>query len=537
MNKHLTAGTLGLTRLTLRRDRLRLPLWVLGLSLFMTALVPVFQHLLTTGDNNQVFALMMENPAMVALVGPVYGAAHFHTGAAYANMMLVFCLIFTALMNIFLLTRHTRQDEEEGRLEVIRSLPVGRLAGLSAALLEALLANVLLALITGLGLYALRGAGMDLAGCFLFGGILGATGLVFAGLTAICCQLTANNRTATGLALGLLMFFYLLRAAGDITWEALALLSPLGLALRSQVFVTNHIWPVFVLLLEAALLAALAMALASKRDLGQGLIPAHPGRAHAAPSLSSPLGLAFRLSRISALVWAYALFILAGTYASVFGEMEAFITGNAMLSALFAASPDFSVTDQFIGLLTAVMAMLSAIPMLTTLARVVSEERQGRAEQLLGLPVARRQLLGAYLGIALVMSLVYPAIIALGFYGVGILVYPQTPALSTFFIASYSYAPALWVLLGLMALLAAALPHRLALGYSYLGFSFFAVYFGRLMDLPPWVQRLTPLGHVPAYPMEAFRAGPLLALTALAAALVLLAFLLYRRRDLLTQPS
>ncbi|NLE70241.1 MAG: ABC transporter permease, partial [Clostridiales bacterium] len=71
--------------------------------------------------------------------------------------------------------------------------------------------------------------------------------------------------------------------------------------------------------------------------------------------------------------------------------------------------------------------------------------------------------------------------------------------------------------------------------YSYLGFSFFAVYFGRLMDLPPWVQRLTPLGHVPAYPMEAFRAAPLLALTALALALIVPAFLLYRRRDVQTQ--
>ena len=108
-------GTSHLVRFILRRDRTRIPLWVLGLSAFMVALVPVFQNLLLTGEGNSVFAMMMENPAMVALVGPVYGAANFHTGVAYANMMLVFCVIFVAVMNIFLITRHTRADEEAGR--------------------------------------------------------------------------------------------------------------------------------------------------------------------------------------------------------------------------------------------------------------------------------------------------------------------------------------------------------------------------------------------------------------------------------------
>lgn len=537
MYKGIAAGTGKLHRLILRRDRLRLPLWVLGLSTFMVVLVPVFQHLLITGEGNTVFALMMKNPAMVALVGPVYGAANFHTGAAYANMMLVFCGIFVGLMNIFLITRHTRQDEEEGRLELIRSLPVGRLAGLSSALLYALLANGLLALLTSLGLYALRGSGMDLMGCLLFGGILGAAGLVFAALTALCCQLTANNRTATGIALGLLMLMYLLRAAGDIASEALSLLSPLGLMLRSQVFVSNYAWPLPLLLAEAAMFSALALYLASRRDLGQGLIPPRPGKAHAGPGLASPLGLAFRLVRTGFLVWAYALFILAGTYASVFGEMEGFIQNNAMLSAMFRALPDVSVTEQFITLLTAVMMMLAAIPVLGCLARMAAEERRGGAEHILGHAVSRSGQLAAWLLPALLMCLVYPGIIALGFFGVGRLVYPQTPRLLTFLVSGYSYVPALLVLLGLMALLAAALPRRVNLGYALLGYSFFAIYLGRLMNLPPWVQKLSPLGHVPPYPIQPLTAAPLLALAALSAALILAAFLLYRRRDLLGPAS
>jgi len=264
-------GTSHLVRFILRRDRARIPLWVLGLSAFMVALVPVFQNLLLTGEGNSVFAMMMENPAMVALVGPVYGAANFHTGAAYANMMLVFCVIFVAVMNIFLITRHTRADEEAGRVEMIRSLPVGRLASLGAAQLTAFFTNLLLALLTSLGLYLLRGTGMDLSGCLLFGFALFASGLVFAGITSIACQLTANNRTATGLALGVLMLMYLLRAAGDITAaEALSLLSPIGLATRTQVFVNNYAWPVLVMLLEAGLLVVLLMVACAAAGCGPG---------------------------------------------------------------------------------------------------------------------------------------------------------------------------------------------------------------------------------------------------------------------------
>lgn len=529
-------GTSHLVRFILRRDRARIPLWVLGLSAFMVALVPVFQNLLLTGEGNSVFAMMMENPAMVALVGPVYGAANFHTGAAYANMMLVFCVIFVAVMNIFLITRHTRADEEAGRVEMIRSLPVGRLASLGAAQLTAFFTNLLLALLTSLGLYLLRGTGMDLSGCLLFGFALFASGLVFAGITSIACQLTANNRTATGLALGVLMLMYLLRAAGDITAaEALSLLSPIGLATRTQVFVNNYAWPVLVMLLEAGLLVVLSWWLAQRRDVGQGLIPAFPGTRHASKSLSTPLGLALRLTRTTALVWAYALFFLAGTYASVFGEMEGFLNNNPLLKAMFATNPDFGVTEQFISLLNAVMIMLGMVPILTTLQRVVTEERAGHAEHLLGRSVSRFEQLGAYALIALVMSVVYPLLIALGFYVVGSLVYPQTPGLSTFLISAYAYVPAVWVFIGLFLAPAAFLPRQVPLGFAYLGFTFFSIYLRRIANLPDWLRKLTPLGHVPQYPLEKISPAPLLVLCAIAATLTLLAFIGYRKRDVQTQ--
>jgi len=108
---------------------------------------------------------MMKNPAMIALVGPVYGEADYTLGAAFANYMLVFSLLIVGVMNVFLVTRHTRLEEDTGRMELLRALPVGRHANLMATALLTLSVNVLLAVILTVFLYLFRGQGMSMEGC------------------------------------------------------------------------------------------------------------------------------------------------------------------------------------------------------------------------------------------------------------------------------------------------------------------------------------------------------------------------------------
>ena len=115
----------------------------------------------------------MKNPAMTAMVGPGYGLDNYTVGAMMAHQMLLFTAIAVGIMNIFLVVRHTRRDEESGRIEMIRALPVGRLANLSSTVLVSLIVNILLALIVGLGLYFLRIESMDLHGSLLYGAVLG----------------------------------------------------------------------------------------------------------------------------------------------------------------------------------------------------------------------------------------------------------------------------------------------------------------------------------------------------------------------------
>ena len=111
--------------------------------------------------------------------------------------MILFTAIAIGIMNIFLVIRNTRKDEDEGRIEVVRSLPVGRLSNLSATLIVCLKINLLFALIIGFGLSLLGIEYMDLTGSLLYGVSLGAIGLFFGATSALFAQIAGTAKGAS----------------------------------------------------------------------------------------------------------------------------------------------------------------------------------------------------------------------------------------------------------------------------------------------------------------------------------------------------
>src|SRR5699024_9085692 len=190
----------------------------------------------------------MKNPAITVMLGPGYGLDNYTDGAMMAHFMLVFTAIATGIMGILLTARHTREDEEEGRIEMIRSLPVGALSPLTSTFIIVTITNIILSIAVGLGLYSLGYETIDLAGSMLYGASLGAIGIFFAALTGLFAQLTSNNRATVGFAFCFLIIAYIVRGIGDVGNEVLSLISPLGLILRTEVYVNNYWWPVLVTL-------------------------------------------------------------------------------------------------------------------------------------------------------------------------------------------------------------------------------------------------------------------------------------------------
>ena len=520
-----------LTKFVMRRERIQSPVWLLCLIGLTVAVPLAFAEMYATVADRMGMVITMENPAMIAMLGPVYGADDYTTGAMTSNMMLTFTIIGVALMNIFLVIRHTRRDEERGRIEVLRSLPVGRLSSLGAVMTFAVILNIVLALLTGLGLTVLGIDSMDLAGSMLYGVCLGVSGLFFASAAAIFSQLCVSSRGAMGYSLAFLFLCYLLRAVGDINSEVLACISPLGLILRAQVYVENSWWPVLIVLLESVVFGMIAFYLNSLRDLDQGFIPAKPGRKTASRFLKSPFGLAWRLLRTTLISWLIGMLLLGASYGSIMGNLESFLANNEMIQKMLPPVTGYSSTELFITMLMSIMAMAAAIPALSAFLKLRSEEKRNHNEHLLARAVSRPRLMTGYLVLAMACSFIMLFAEMLGLWGASSAVMETPIAFGSMFKAMAVYLPALWLSLGIAVLLFGLLPNRTSIAWLYLGYSFFAVYLGRVIGLPDWLRKISPFGLIPQLPLEEINYLTLTLITAAAAACIAAGYAFYRRRD------
>jgi ABC-2 type transport system permease protein len=75
-------------------------------------------------------------------------------------------------------------------------------------------------------------------------------------------------------------------------------------------------------------------------------------------------------------------------------------------------------------------------------------------------------------------------------------------------------------------------PRVTGLSWALLVYAVLVAYLGGLLNLPGWMFNLSPFTHIPAMPADAFTTLPLVILTALAAALVAVGVVGFRRRDL-----
>ncbi|GGJ96207.1 ABC transporter membrane-spanning protein [Lentibacillus kapialis] len=531
MNQQSFANTRRLTVFMLRLDRWRILIWLAALA-FFTLVVPIaFSDLYPDQQDRNTMAQTMENPAMTAMVGP--GALEDYTlGAMTAHQMLLLTAVIAGLMNILLMNRHTRSDEEDGRQELIRSLPVGKLSNLNASFNVLSLVNLLLAIITGLGLYALGFESMGLSGSLLYGLILGVTGMFFAGVTALMAQITENARTAFGFSMALLLIAYLIRAIGDVSNEALSWASPLGWVSGAEVYGGNNWWTLLLLAGSTIILMVLAFYLNAIRDLDAGFLPSRPGQKHASRRLLSPFGLAFRLQRTGIISWAIAMFLVGVSYGSVMGDLESFFKSNEAVRQVFGREEDASFTMQFVSVLMFVMALIATLPAVMAVLKLYGEEKRGRLDQLLGRAVSRKRMLTGYLIIAVMNGAVMLSLAVSGLWLAGASVTEEPFEFGKIFGAGLAYYPATLVMIGLGVFLIGFAPKLSSLVWLYLFYSFVVLYFGNLFQFSDWVSKLSPFGYIPELPVEEMKWLPILLLTIMAIGLMIAGVFGYRKRDI-----
>ncbi|SDI43562.1 ABC transporter permease [Nonomuraea jiangxiensis] len=520
-------GTGAMIRLALRRDRIKLPLWVLAI----TALIPRFYGAATTvvaptPEARLEATLMIQGSFMKVLAGPVFGDPAGTSQQYFLLAYWVEFLLAAALMTILLVTRHTRAEEQTGRAELVRAAAVGRHAQLTAALVLALIGNAALALCSAAAAIAV---GFPIGGALLFGASLAAAGLVFGALTAVTAQVTEHSRGAAGLAGVALAVAWILRGAGALQSPEggpLFWLSPLGWSQQTRVLADERWWPLGLPVLAAGLLVAAAYALAERRDLGASLVAPRPGRASAAPWVRSPFALALRLQQ-AAIGWWAAAFLAVGL---ILGAM----TGGMLTTDLPIFSAGADLGRAWIGLMVFTGSLYTAVFAVLSVLRLRTEEVRGRSGPVLAGPTGRVTWFGASLLVTVLAVVVLLAVYGAGL-GVGAAVSTGDPAyVGEVTRACLIRAPEVLVLLAVPAALLGLAPRLLGLAWAALAYCGFVTVLGTYAGLPDWVPNTSALSHLPWTPLGTFTPVATVVLTALAAILTALGLYGLRRRDLAT---
>ncbi len=522
------AGTGALLRLALRLDRVRLPIWVLVLAMMPAATAAQYTKLYPTEQSIRDVLGVLANPSLVALNGPLFGVS---IGGLTAWKIGATEFVLVALMSLLTVIRHTRNEEETGRLELIGAGVVGRYAPLTAALLAAGLANLGIVLLVPLSLI---GTGLPVAGSVAMGLAIGLTGLVFAAVAAVAAQLTEAARSATAIAAAVLGGAYLLRAVGDAgpTWPSW--LSPIGWAMRMRPYAGEAWWVVGLAGGFVVVLTGVAYVLVARRDLGAGLLPARSAPAAGAPALRSPLALAWRLHRGLLIGWVIGLALAGATMGGAAHGISDGLKVNQQLTDLLARlGGGKGLVDMFLAAVFGIIGLVAAAYTVQATLRLRAEETSGRVEPLLATPVGRIRWALSHLIFALLGTAVLLAVAGAGAglaYGLQIDdIGGQLPRLLA---AALVQLPAAWVLAGFGTALFGLAPRLAALTWAGLIACAVLLELGALLGLSQWLVDVSPFAHVPKLPGAAFTATPLLWLTGIAALLAAAGLAGFRRRDL-----
>jgi ABC-2 type transport system permease protein len=525
-------GTGQLVRLALRRDRIMLPIWTLILVAIAGSGAATLADLYPTVQSRvQAAAANNGTPAIVAMYGRVYDATSLGNTQAMLKT-LVLGAVLVALVSIIVVVRHTRAEEETGRLELLGATVVGRHAALTAGLLVAIGASVAIGL---LGTLAFIGGGLPVAGSIVAGLAWAGVGIAFAAITAVVVQLTASARAAIGISAAVLGGVYLIRAIGD-TSEAggprwLSWLSPIGWGQQFRPYAGNRWWVLLITIGFAVVVTAAAYALVARRDLGAGLLADRPGPA-GSTRLRSPLALAWRLQRGLLFGWLAGFVVLGaalGGIASNVGDMmnsaaaRDFITrlgGTQVITDAFLAA-EFG----FVGVFTSAYGVQAAM-------RLRGEETGLRAEPLLATQVGRIRWALSHIAIALAGTTLLLAAggLAAGLaYGASVHDMGQAGRLLG---AALVQLPATWVLTGIVVAAFGLAPRLTMAGWAALvGFLLLAE-LGPVVGLDRSVLNLSPYAHVPKLPAAELTVAPLAWLLGIAVALTIAGLAGFRRRDI-----
>ena len=535
-------GTVRLLRLALRRDRITIPVMVLLAVALVGGTAPALVS--SYGAPEQVLSYI--SSAVPSVVGRVFqGAVQGATiGSVLIAETMLFGLVIIAIMSIFIVTRHTRHNEETGAGELVGSGVIGRSAPLTAALLTAVLANIAAGalIFTALALVP----EFDASSSAFLAISLSSFGVLMASVAAVAAQLSDYRRGANLMAMSVLGVFFVIRALGDalgdigadglsvmtswITW-----LSPMGWSYQVLPFASNRLFPILMLLGLSVVLSGVAYFLMSKRDIGSSIFNSKPGPARAKTSLLSSAGLAHRLQKGNLVAWTIGYGTAGVLIAVVVNDFRATFEDSDVFSDFVNSAGGSSFLESIIATMFPLLAAMLSGYVISAITKMQDEESSGRIEYLLSTALGKVKWLFSHVSYAFMGILATLGIMGVaGGVGYSLAADAASELSGTeVFTAAIVNIPAMTLFMSIIVFVYASFG-RLVKSFAWAFYAYCALIgsIGGIFGWPAWASYLSPFYHTPLYPTSNFDWLPLFIMSGLAAIILVLSAKLFARRDL-----
>jgi ABC-2 type transport system permease protein len=222
--------------------------------------------------------------------------------------------------------------------------------------------------------------------------------------------------------------------------------------------------------------------------------------------------------------------LMGAAYGSIGDDVGTLIGESAGSRDVFVQGGG-DLVDGFYAVAIAMIALVGAGFTVSSALRPRSEELDGRVESLLVTGLSRRRWLLAQVATTTIGTCL---VLTGGGLGLGVgyaLVTGDAGRIAPFLLGTLGYAAPTFVLAGLARLLYGVVPRWAMLSWLGLGLGVVMLFFGPLLQLPGWVQGLSPYHYLALVPAESFRPMPVLVLLVIALLLSATGQAAFARRD------
>lgn len=512
-----------MVKLLFKESRISIIIWFSGLVFISVANVLAIANMFNTDLLWREYVQTVKTPFGVIFAGPGIGLDinQINIGGAIIGKTFVILCIAIAVMNVNYIVNWNRKFEEDGRSELLLSLPVNRFSLQRASIINLTVFNILVSIAVSVFFLVSKLAVFDtlvlFSGFFLY-----CEMWMFIGL--LCSAIFSVSRSAKFCANGILLLTYIVGALGWVSavtsntsemfpnFPVFCQLSPIHWLMEIKPFVQLSLTPLIPLFVLTLFLAFLNHLVYLTRDMNDSFIKARVGKKNASKFLNSIFGLRFKQVRLVILVWSICIAALGGIYGSMIEQVSSMISSSEIVQQIIKVTPQnagdviLDMSDQvvngFLGYIMLFLMFLVAAFQISLVNSVLTrDEVSGSYEMLFAKPFSRVSYLFQSV-IIMIISLIFASGLSVVTFS-----FAAYKSLKSIDMSQLMFAGLIFSIIPLFFLCLTVFLHSInkkliGMAWGYFGVSIVITMFADVLKTPQWLNNLAITNHFGNYPVD-----------------------------------